>query len=582
VNALKPFLKRGWSMIDTSASPDPDSGFLSDHRIKPDISVYSDGKPSNNNLCRSCDMETFLELKLNTNSDGFCLDKGPDGVFVEKEGGIARDTRGQLVTYLNAMQASQFRTHGFGVLILGKKCRLLRHTHSAIEVSTRFDYTSSNTSHLQTFFWRLSHACPAVRGVDETFEAQSTVSHEIRTLLNAHTHPVWKVRVGNRFFYVSKSFTRNHHYPVGRGTRCFVAVDCKTFQKCVLKDVWRVVGYHPEGEVYARLHKDKVGNIPGIIAEGDVDSNGEAGGSHSCGFFDSGWSVPNDSTIREHKHYRIVLNVVGEPISEFRSTWELTKCILDAVKAHRDAVKAGVEHRDISPGNIIIVRSNDETAAGYLIDWELSKYQEEEGIRAYERTGTIQFMAARLFSDQPIARTVGDDLESFMLVFLWLAALYAPNKMSEKDRGEVLQVYDSPNRRNRANFLLVGHATPRQFELKSTYLSNVLMELMHVYSARYAVPFNDTEASGISEKMKQLETHLWMIETMQKALKNDEWNATKDHALRQEFVLPVVKENVKKRKSACTEYDYVFCARKRQRGEKPAGSDNDLDSGSGV
>lgn len=191
-------------------------------------------------------------------------------------------------------------------------------------------------------------------------------------------------------------------------------------------------------------------------------------------------------------------------------------------------------------------------------------------------------MAARLFSDQPIARTVGDDLESFMLVFLWLAALYAPNKTSEKDHGEVLHVYDTPNRRNRIDFLLVGREKPHQFELKSTHLTNILMKLMQQYSNRYATPFDDELALELSEK-KKLETHGWMINLMQEALKNDEWSAIKDRALRQKFTSPVAKEGIKKRKSACTEYDHVFCARKRQRGEKPPQSDDkDLDSGDDV
>ncbi|KAJ3799518.1 hypothetical protein GGU11DRAFT_743304 [Lentinula aff. detonsa] len=568
IDALKPFLKTGWSMINTSTNPDPDSGFLDGHKIKPDITVYSDRKPSNDNPCRACDMETFLELKVDVQRDGFYLDKSdPLNISFEKNGGESRDTRGQLVTYLNAMQASQFRTHGFGVLILGNKCRLLRHTRSGIEVTSRFAYTSSENSYLQTFFWRLSHARSALRGIDETFEAQHNVDLKIQDLLKTYGKPIWKVPVGDSSFYVSKPFTRSHHDPVGRGTRCFVAVDSRTLQKCVLKDVWRVVGYHREGEVYTRLHQHSVENIPNILAEGDV----EAGESVSCGVFDPDWTIPTDSTIRPHRHYRIVLGVVGEPIAEFRSTWELTKCMLDAIKAHRDAVlNAKVEHRDISPGNILIVRSQDGKATGNLIDWELSKYCEEEGNRVYERAGTVQFMAARLLSKEPTARTVGDDLESFMLVFLWLAARYAPNRMSPAYRGEMLYVYDTPyNQLNKEIFMLVGSATPRRFQLHSTSLTKILVKLMQQYSARYAMPYDNDEAlaSDIITKQAMLETHGWMIDTVQEALKDEDWYAAKDGAQRQDCTPPVVKEKSRKRKSAYTEYDQVFVPRKKQRGE---------------
>ena len=45
-------------------------------------------------------------------------------------------------------------------------CRLLRHTNRGAEVTRSFNHTE--TPHLQTFFWRLSHANPAIRGIDTT------------------------------------------------------------------------------------------------------------------------------------------------------------------------------------------------------------------------------------------------------------------------------------------------------------------------------------------------------------------------------------------------------------------------------
>ncbi|KAJ7701667.1 hypothetical protein B0H14DRAFT_2416908, partial [Mycena olivaceomarginata] len=103
---------------------------------KPDISVYSDQQPSNENLCRACDMECFLELKTDPQDDPFA-DTGTLG----KESARARDSRGQIITYLNAIQASQYRTHVFGVIMVKNKCRLLRPTRSGIEVTSSFDYS---------------------------------------------------------------------------------------------------------------------------------------------------------------------------------------------------------------------------------------------------------------------------------------------------------------------------------------------------------------------------------------------------------------------------------------------------------
>jgi len=320
INALKPFLKKGWDIVNTSNSPDPDSAFFMDHQVKPDLTVYSNKEPSNKNRCRVRDMETFIEFKLNTAADGFT-----DVIeALEKDTGDARDTRGQLITYLNSMQAAQHRTHSFGVLIAKNTCRLLRHTNSGIEVTQSFNYTE--TPHLQAFFWRLSHADPAVRGIDTTFQPVDPFdAAQARSLLGADNESLWKITVDERSFYVAAPFTRSHHYPVGRGTRCFVAVDCKTQKKCLLKDSWRLDGYHPEGEVYKRLRDHRVRNIPQVLAAGDV-------GNHCCGSFPDGWDIPSGSSIRRHIHYRIVLDVVGEPIVDFESTHAMVQYLLHALE----------------------------------------------------------------------------------------------------------------------------------------------------------------------------------------------------------------------------------------------------------
>jgi hypothetical protein len=93
----------------------------------------------------------------------------------------------------------------------------------------------------------------------------------------------------------------------------------------VLKDVWRLDGYHPEGEVYQRLHDNRVRNIPQVLAAGDV-------GNHSCGSFPDEWMVPPGSSLRRHVHYRIVLDVVGEPVFEFESTHALIQYTLHALE----------------------------------------------------------------------------------------------------------------------------------------------------------------------------------------------------------------------------------------------------------
>ncbi|KAH8929759.1 hypothetical protein BT69DRAFT_1275984, partial [Atractiella rhizophila] len=93
----------------------------------------------------------------------------------------------------------------------------------------------------------------------------------------------------------------------------------------------------------------------------------------------------------------IVLNEVGEPLSTFKSSWELVKVLFDAFTAHQQAVQyANLLHRDVSVGNVLLLRTEDGEARGMLIDWELAKDNDKLSAQLPERTGTYQFLSLRL------------------------------------------------------------------------------------------------------------------------------------------------------------------------------------------
>ncbi|KAJ7276092.1 hypothetical protein B0H12DRAFT_2740 [Mycena haematopus] len=549
ISALRPFLKPGWTAVDTSNSTDPNPNVFMGHSISPDISIYSDKTPSNSNLCRASDMDSFIELKASRAYEPF----GSTTDKLEKPSGYARDTRGQLATYFAAIQATQFRTHTFGVIVVEDTCRLLRHTRSGTTITRSFKYAA--TAHLQTFFWCLSHAEAKERGTDMTFTRVAAGDEEgVRAILNVQNDPIYRVTVGTHEYIVPDAFTRNHLYPVGRGTRCFVAVRSDTLQKCLLKDTWRLDGYHAEHEVYGKLHEHGVPNIPGTLDSGDV--------GHVCGYPPpGGWSVPANATIRQHIHYRIVFDVVGEPLSSFESTYGLVSCMRDAFEAHHIAFTvAGVEHRDISIGNILAVK-REGIHHGLLIDWELARFEEDQNARAYERTGTRQFMAARLFDNPLPTRNVGDDIESFVLLLFWVAVLYAPNQASEEERMSFLNQFDDPL--SKQNLIGRYRQNARRLKLETPQFLAFLTKIGRGYVDRYEVPDDETEAKELATRQLALERHDWLLGIFQAALNDEDWKATKD-AARHNAIKRV--EAAKKRKvDAGLEYPIVD-RNKRQRG----------------
>ncbi|KAJ7802408.1 hypothetical protein B0H14DRAFT_2385497, partial [Mycena olivaceomarginata] len=473
----------------------------------------------------------------------------------------AHDTRGQITTYLTAMQVSQYRTHSFGVIIVGATCRLLRHTQSGTEITPSFDYTT--TPHLQTFFWRLSHASPAQRGVDTTFlPVGRELEDRARKLLNAKDENLYKVCVGDRFFFVSTPFTRTHLEPVGRSTRCF---DSETYWKCILKDTWRVNVYHLEGEVYRKLHKHQVPNISNVLATGDVLDQ-------RCGYPSAGWTIPGNATIRKHIHYRIVLDIVDQIRINTCAGWIRAPCI---PRSHHVAyTKAEVEYRDISIGNIII-GEKDGVSYGLLIDWELARFRQDP--REYEGAGTRHFMAARLFADPPPMRTVGDDIESFVLLLLWIAARYTANTMSPLSRTNFLDLFEKYG----TEITLIQSIPSR---IPALFLTTVpfrlfLANVAGIYEARYGGTIYygaDPDEARRRRRSWQRKGWSWRATTGCSPFSTSDYRMTTGPWMAIIDKDPSVKNEVQraeswiigKRKSKLPEYDLVDRHQKRRRGER--------------
>jgi hypothetical protein len=393
-------------LVNTSATSDPHSTAFLRRQIKPDVSCYSKTAPAGSCITRAHDMETFIELKNREIDEPYCDDV--DAPF-ERDTMDARDTRGQLTTYLNAIQATQHRTHTFGVYINQRVCRLLCHTRSCTVVTEAFDYTS--TTYLQGFFWRFTNTDAATRGHDDTFEAVDASSSEAKkacTVLQlSSSPPLFKVSVTDSetkkttFYIVSKPLSNTDIFPVGRGTRCYQAYDCQTHKVVLLKDTWRVEKYLREGDVYRKLHNAGVSYMAGLVTAGDV-----CGSTHRCGDVRVVRSRTTGISIRRHVHYRLVLDTVGDPLTHFSSTWELVNAVscalictvtfysskfsLTSFSGHSEAAqKAKILHRDISVGNILITSEGN----GILIDWELSKdLSTMTEARVNERTVCLHFI----------------------------------------------------------------------------------------------------------------------------------------------------------------------------------------------
>ncbi|KAL2259661.1 hypothetical protein VTK26DRAFT_6555 [Humicola hyalothermophila] len=115
-------------------------------------------------------------------------------------------------------------------------------------------------------------------------------------------------------------------------------------------------------------------------------------------------------------HRRVILSDWGIPIYKAGSQEALLVALADCIKGHESLrQKAGLLHRDISIGNLMISKDN----RGFLIDLDLAiKEQRIRVSGAKAKTGTRAFMAiGALLGEQ---HSFMHDLESFFWVLFWI------------------------------------------------------------------------------------------------------------------------------------------------------------------
>jgi hypothetical protein len=189
-------------------------------------------------------------------------------------------------------------------------------------------------------------------------------------------------------YFVTSTPKATPYSPPGHATRGFPAYDVSRRTTVFVKDSWRVElpDIQPEGLTYQTLKDASVRNIPDCLKSRDV-STVQYHATKTHIYAVENWACHSDAHFIPHCHYHLTLDIIGDSITTFQSSYQMVSVVQDALigelnqmqlqrtilmlwfLALEDAYKAGILHCDFSPGNIII--SNDGT--GLLIDWDLSK-----------------------------------------------------------------------------------------------------------------------------------------------------------------------------------------------------------------
>lgn len=87
---------------------------------------------------------------------------------------------------------------------------------------------------------------------------------------------------------------------------------------------------HAEGVVYETLTNARVRNIPACLASGDIfTSDYHTTITHS--YATKAWACHSHTHFIRHRHYRLVLDVIGRPLIQYISSFEMVSAVRDAV-----------------------------------------------------------------------------------------------------------------------------------------------------------------------------------------------------------------------------------------------------------
>ncbi|RDX45743.1 hypothetical protein OH76DRAFT_930840 [Lentinus brumalis] len=437
-------------------------------------------RPSNGSHARIdwSNVDIPIECKdAPTDEDPFD-DNTPDATpIAEKRKGAL----GQILSYAELVFRYQQRAHLFIVDFLGDFVRLVRIDHGGLYVTQKFNYKQQGEK-VAEFFYRYSRMSAAQRGHDPSAERIPHASplgllmkrmaerpenvderDYIRAAFDASLDAKWpwwcldvhvleKEGMAEERRSVRKFLVGKPHFQApgvaGRATRGYVALPL-TDEGVVggsfvyLKDAWRVdrQGIEREGAVLQELNSLGIKYVPTLVCHGDIP--GQV--TKSQDLWKTYHPKEEECPLKRHQHYRLVVEEVGKPLDQFKDGVELVLALACCIDAHQAAHKAGIIHRDISAGNILLWYDAEEGWQGMLNDWELSKRlpadEAAPGGRQPDRTGTWQFMSAHALNDRFRAIIVPDELESFFHVLLFFAIRYLPHNCPDSAVGKFLHLY---------------------------------------------------------------------------------------------------------------------------------------------
>ena len=315
--------------------------------------------------------------------------------------------------------------------------------------------------------------------------------------------------------------------------------------------------------VYKQLEEAKVCNIPRCIASGNISTD-EYHATKTSNYPNASWACHSGAHFIPHWHYCITLDVIGQSLTTFQSSYEMVAAVQDAlhgkVSTMASCASDNTDDITLSPYGCFqgwILASRLKSRKYYhhtwwkgITDWlgflktgvfgdRNSKMCDPNGKRIYPwhslrfrltcpeiiLQGTWQLMSLNLVSmaGGVVQHTFQDDLESSIYILLWTILMYLTCTPEEFIPFFLTNVLDpQPCRKStgfsfaKADFLRAQMLLDRITFPNEAIFHDLTINLANLFATRY-IPW-DIEGSEVKKFWELFKSHDYTIHLFDQAL----------------------------------------------------------------
>ncbi|KAL9019595.1 MAG: hypothetical protein Q9185_003137 [Variospora sp. 1 TL-2023] len=158
-----------------------------------------------------------------------------------------------------------------------------------------------------------------------------------------------------------------------------------------------------------------------------------------------------EKPLHNRVHRRIITQDAGKDVYKAKSLKGIINGFLGAIHGHESLLEAGILHRDISIGNIMLTENEED---GFLIDLDLAiRISNDHASGAPSKTGTKVFMAIGALYGEP--HSFMHDLESFFWVLFWVCIHYDGRNEKGEPKRRVVPQFEEWNYANTEELAMI-------------------------------------------------------------------------------------------------------------------------------